>query len=199
MRFELVWYYFLFFFSFLKFWHLFIYLTDSILSFCLSSFCFHSTLKSGWLSQFRKVLLAKLCKFVPREKSSIWSMVLGIFYSQYDPVNQPKLHFSHLPFPRFALQSVAFLSHSCCEYLNERHRGRFLLSAYCIYVLKEVCPNMQQISGRWTRICPDFNLRIISILLNLIVLKFSYMFVSIFIEDGQITISWFQWPQIASG
>lgn len=53
--------------------YLFIYLSliDLILSFCLSGFCFCSALGSGWLSQFRKVLLAKLCKFVPREKSSV--------------------------------------------------------------------------------------------------------------------------------
>lgn len=177
MRLKWLWFYFLI-FSFLKFWQLFIYLfilIDLILSFCLSGFCFHSTHGSGWLGQFRKVLLAKLCKFVPRETSSIWSMVQGIFYSQYDPVNQQKLHFSHLPFPRFAFQSVDFLSHSCFELLNKRHRSRcrFLLSAYYICVLKEDCPNMQRISGRWTKVCPDFHLRIFTILMNLIVLKFS--------------------------
>lgn len=188
MRLKWLLFYFLI-FSFLKFWQLFIYLfilIDLILSFCLSGFCFHSTHGSGWLGQFRKVLLAKLCKFVPREKSSVWSMVQGIFYSQYDPVNQQKLHFSHLPFPRFAFQSVDFLSHSCFELLNKRHRSRcrFLLSAYYICVLKEDCPNMQQISVRWTKVCPDFHLRIFTILLNLIVLKFSYKFVSVFHRRG---------------
>lgn len=132
-----------FFFKILAIIYLFIYLNWLDPFFLV--FCFHSTLGSGWLGQFKKVLLAKLCKFVPREKSSVWSMVQGIFYSQYDPVNQQKLHFSHLPFPRFAFQSVAFLSHSCFELLNKRHRSRcrFLLSAYYIYVLKEDCPNMQ--------------------------------------------------------
>lgn len=157
-----------------------------MLSFCLSGFCFHSTRGSGWLGQFRKVLLAELCKFVPREKSFICSMVLVIFYSQYDPVYQWKLHFSQLSFPGFALQSLALLSHSCRESLNKRRRSRcrFLLCAYYIYILKEDCPNMQQISGRWTRVCPDFHLRIFTILVNLVVLKFSYMFVSIFHRRG---------------
>lgn len=177
----------IFFSSFQLFIYLFI-LIDSILSSHLSGFCFHSTFGSGWLGQFRKVLLAKLCNFVPQEESSTWSMVLGIFCSQYDPVNQQKLHFSQLHFPRFALQSVAFLSHNCCEYLNKRQlwrsRCRFLLSAYYIYVLEEDCTSMQQISGRWTRVCPDFHLRIFTILLNLIVLKFSCMFVSVFHRRG---------------
>lgn len=187
MRLELLWFYFLI-FSLLKFCKLFIYLfllIDLILSVFLV-FCFHSTLGSGWLGQFRKVLFAKLGKFVPRQKSSLWSMVQEIFYSQYDPVNQQKLHFSHLPFSRFAFQSVAFLSHSCFELFNKRPRSRcrFLLSVYCIYVLKEDCPNMQQISGRWTKVCPDFHLRIFSIFLNLIILKFSYKFVSVFLRRG---------------
>lgn len=127
----------IFLFFFFKFLQLIIYLfilIDSILSFCLSGFCFHSAHGSGQFSQFRKVLLAKLWKFIPSGKSSLWSMVLGIFYFQYDPVNQHKLHFSQLSFPRFALQSVALFSHSCSESLNKRHgrRCRFLFSAYYI-------------------------------------------------------------------
>lgn len=125
--------FFLFFFKIPAIIYLFIYI-NWLDPFCLSGFCFLSAHGSEWFSQFRKVSLAKLCKFIPSEKSSIWSMVLGIFYFQYDPVDQQKLHFSQLSFPRFALQSVALFSHSCSESLHKRHssRCRFLFSAYYI-------------------------------------------------------------------
>lgn len=60
-------------------------------------------------------------------------MVLRIFYFQYDPVDQQKLDFSQLSFPRFALQPVAVFSHSCSE--SEKTQKQMQILVLCLLYL----------------------------------------------------------------